>query len=87
MANLYNRDHNGYIPSTIEATSAERLTTIFRNRYGTFSDAEQENITIFARNADEFMRHNMIPSWEMGTIVIDNLRGEPSIRARRWRMT
>ena len=52
-----------------------------------FSDMEGENVVIFARNADKFMRQNLVPSLEMGMIVIHNLKGEPYIRARRWRET
>ena len=33
------------------------------------------------------MRQNLIPSLEMGMIVIHNLKGEPYIRAKRWRDT
>ena len=65
----------------------EKFAKQFRSRYGTFSDAEGENIVIFARNADNFMTQNLILSLEMGMIVIYNIKGEPYIRAKRWRDT
>ena len=88
MANIINnQDLNGHISSAAEAGSVEKLAKHFRSRYGTFSDAEGENIVIFAKNADTFMTQNLIPSLEMGAIVIQNLRREPYIRAKRWRDT
>ena len=84
MANIINnQDLNGHISSAAEAGSVEKLAKHFRSRYGTFSDAEGENIVIFARNADNFMRQHLIPSLEMGMIIIYNLKGEPYIRAKR----
>ena len=88
MANIINnQDPNRHIPSAAETGSVEKLAKQFKSRYGTFSDAEGENIVIFARNADNFMTQNLIPSLEMGMIVIYNLKGEPYIRAKRWRDT
>ena len=88
MANIINnQDLNRHIPSAAETGSVEKLAKQFKSRYGTFSDAEGENIVIFARNADNFMTQNLIPSLEMGMIVIYNLKGEPYIRAKRWRDT
>ena len=88
MANIINdQDLQGHISRATEMGSVENLAKLFRNRYGTFSDAEGENIAIFAKNADNFMTQNRIPSLEMGTIVVQNLRKEPYIRAIRWRDT
>ena len=88
MANIINdQDLQGHISRATEMGSVENLAKLFRNRYGTFSDAEGENIAIFAKNADNFMTQNMIPSLEMGTIIVQNLRKEPYIRAKRWRDT
>ena len=88
MANIINdQDLQGHISPATKMGSIENLAKLFRNRYGTFSDAEGENITIFAKNADDFMTQNMIPSLEMGTIVVQNLRKEPYTRAKRWRDT
>ena len=87
MNNLNNQDPNRHIPSAAETGSVDKFARQFRKRHGTFSDAEGENIVIFARNADNFMRQNLIPSLEMGMIVIHNLKGEPYIRAKRWRDT
>ena len=88
MANIINnQDPNRHIPSAAETGSVEKLAKQFKGRYGTFSDAEGENIVIFARNADNFMTQNLIPSLEMGMIIIHNLKGEPYIRAKRWRDT
>jgi hypothetical protein len=87
MANINNQDPNRHIPSAAETGSVDKLAKQFRSRHGTFSDAEGENIVIFTRNADNFMRQNLIPSLEMGMIVIHNLKGEPYIRAKRWRDT
>ena len=84
---INNQDPNRHIPSAAETGSVEKLAKQFKSRYGTFSDAEGENIVIFARNADNFMTQNLIPSLEMGMIVIYNLKGEPYIRAKRWRDT
>jgi hypothetical protein len=84
---IQNQDPNRHIPSAAETGSVEKFAKQFRSRYGTFSDAEGENIVIFARNADNFMTQNLIPSLEMGMIVIYNLKGEPYIRAKRWRDT
>ena len=87
MANIINdQDLQGHISPATKMGSIENLAKLFRNRYGTFSDAEGENITIFAKNADNFMTQNMIPSLEMGTIVVQNLRKEPYIRAKRWQV-
>ena len=88
MANIINdQDLQGHISPATKMGSVENLAKLFRNRYGTFSDAEGENIAIFAKNADNFMTQNMIPSLEMGTIIVQNLRKEPYIRAKRWRDT
>ena len=87
MNNLNNQDPNRHIPSAAETGSVDKFAKQFRKRHGTFSDAEGENIVIFARNADNFMRQHLIPSLEMGMIVIHNLKGEPYIRSKRWRDT
>ena len=88
MANIINnQDPNRHVPSAAETGSVEKLAKQFKGRYGTFSDAEGENIVIFARNADNFMTQNLIPSLEMGMIIAYNLKGEPYIRAKRWRDT
>ena len=84
MNNLNAQDPNRHIPSAAETGSVDKFARQFRKRHGTFSDAEGENIVIFARNTDNFMRQNLIPSLEMGMIVIHNLKGEPYIRAKRW---
>ena len=87
---INNQDLHGHISSAhraIRMGSIDKLARLFRNRYGTFSDAEGENIIIFAKNADNFMTQNMIPSLEMGAIVTQNLRKEPYTRAKRWRDT
>ena len=68
-----NPDANRHIPTG----SVEKLAKTFKNLYGTFSDLEGENIVLFARNADEFMRQSLIPSLEMGMIIITCLKGEP----------
>ena len=86
MANIQ-PDPNRHVPPGIETGSVEKLAKSFKDQYGTFSDMERENIAIFARNADKFMRRNLTHSLEMGMIVIHNLKGEPYIRARRWRDT
>ena len=78
-------DPNRHIPPEIEMSSIGKLTKSFKTQYGTFSDQEDEDIVIFARNADEFMRRNLTPSLEMGWIIIYNLKGEPYMRAMRWR--
>ena len=80
-------DPNRHIPSDIKTGSVEKLAKTFKGQYGTFSDMDRKNIVIFARNADKFMRQYLVPSLEMGMIVINNLKGEPYIRARRWRDT
>ena len=80
-------DPNRHMPPGIEIGSVEKLAKLFKDQYGTLSDMEGENIVIFARNADKFMRRNLTHSLEMGMIVIHNLKGEPYIRARRWRDT
>ena len=82
MNNLNAQDPNRHIPSAAETGLVDKFARQF-----TFLDAEGENIVIFARNADNFMRQNLIPSLEMGMIVIHNLKGEPYIRAKRWRDT
>ena len=82
-----NQELHGHISPAIRMGSIDKLAKLFRNRYGTFSDAEGENIVIFAKNADNFMMQNMIPSLEMGAIITQNLRKEPYIRAKRWRDT
>ena len=88
MANIINnQDPQGHISSAAKMGSIDNLAKLFRNRYGAFSDAEGENIVIFAKNADTFMTQNMIPSLEMGTIILRNLKKEPLIRAKRWRDT
>jgi hypothetical protein len=87
MNNLNNQDPNRHIPSAAETGSVDKFAKQFRVRHGTFSDAEGENIVIFARNADKFMRQHLIPSLEMGMIIIYNLKGEPYTRAKRWRDT
>ena len=74
MALINNQDPNRHIPSTVETGSVDKFAKQFRSRHGTFSDAEGENI--FAKHADNFMRQNLIPSLEMGMIVIHNLKGE-----------
>ena len=66
-------DPNRHIPPGIETGSIETLAKSFKTQYGTFSDQEGENIVIFARNADKFMRRNLTPSLEMGMIIIHNL--------------
>ena len=86
MANIQ-PDPNRHVPPGIETGSVEKLAKSFKDQYGTFSDMERENIAIFARNADKFMSRNLTPSLEMGMIIIHNLKGEPYIRARRWRDT
>ena len=48
---------------------------------------EGKNIVIFAKNANKFMKQNLVPPLEMGMIVINSLKGEPYILARRWRET
>ena len=78
---------NRNLPAEVETGSVEKLAKSFKTQYGSFSDGEGENIVIFAKNADKFMRRNLTPSLEMGMIVIHNLKGEPYIRARRWRDT
>ena len=87
MNNLNAQDPNRHIPSAAETGSVDKFARQFMKRHSTFSDAKGENIVIFARNADNFMRQNLIPSLEMGMIVIHNLKGEPYIRAKRWRDT
>ena len=87
MNNQNAQDPNRHAPSAAETGSVDKFAKQFRKRHGTFSDAEGENIVIFARNADNFMRQNLIPSLEMGMIIIYNLKGEPYIRAKRWRDT
>ena len=82
-----NQNPNQHAPTAAETGSVDKYAKQFRARHGTFSDTEGENIVIFARNADNFMRQNLIPSLEMGMIVIHNLKGEPYIRAKRWRDT
>ena len=83
MNNLNAQDPNRHIPSAAETGSVDKFARQFMKRHSTFSDAKGENIVIFARNADNFMRQNLIPSLEMGMIVIHNLKGEPYIRAKR----
>ena len=56
---------------------------MFKNLYGTFSDLEGENIVLFARNADKYMRQSLISSLEMAMIVITCLKGKPYVRACR----
>ena len=87
MNNLNNQDPNRHIPSAAETGLVDKFAKQFRSRHVTFSDAEGENIVIFARNADNFMRQHLIPSLEMGMIIIHNLKGEPYTRAKRWRDT
>ena len=87
MNNLNNQDPNRHIPSAAETGSVDKFAKQFRVRHGTFSDAEGKNIVIFARNADKFMRQHLIPSLEMGMVIIYNLKGEPYTRAKRWRDT
>ena len=82
MANIHNQDPNRHIPSAAEMGSVDKSAKQFRSRHGTFSKAKGENIVIFTRNADNFMRQNLIPSLEMGMIVIFNLKGEPYIRPK-----
>ena len=82
-----NQDLHGHISPAIRVESIDKLAELFRYRYGTFSDAEEENIVIFAKNADNFMTQNVIPSLEMGAIITQNLRKEPYIRAKRWQDT
>ena len=78
---------NRNVPPGIEIGSVEKLAKLFKAQYGSFSDGEDENITTFARNADKFMSRSWTPSLEMGMIIIHNLKGEPYIRAKRWRDT
>ena len=59
----------------------------WQKRHMTYYRVAGENIVIFTRNADKFMKQNLVPSLDMGMIVIPNLKGEPYIRARRWRDT
>jgi hypothetical protein len=68
----------------VEFGTVERLAKTFRNLHGTFSDLEGENIVLFAKNVDKYQLQSLIPSLEMGMIVITCLQGEPYIRARRW---
>ena len=75
------------VPPGIEVGSVEGLAKLFKAQYGSFSDGEDENITTFAENADKFMSRSWIPSLEMGMVIIHNLKGEPYIRAKRWRDT
>jgi hypothetical protein len=82
MAN--NTDPNKHIPAGVEFGTVERLEKTFRNLHGTFSDLEGENIVLFAKNVDKYKLQSLIPSLEMGMIVITCLQGEPYIRARRW---
>jgi hypothetical protein len=82
MAN--NADPNKHIPTGVEFGTVERLAKTFRNLYGTFSDLEWENIVLFAKNVDKYKLQSLIPSLEMGMIVITCLQGKPYIRARRW---
>ena len=82
MAN--NTDPNKHIPPGVEFGTVERLAKTFRNLHGTFSDLEGENIVLFAKNVDKYQLQSLIPSLEMGMIVITCLQGEPYIRARRW---
>ena len=65
----------------------EKLAKTFRNLYGTFSDQDGENIVLFAKNVDKYMQQSLIPSLEMGMIVITCLKGTPYVRARRWMET
>ena len=82
MAN--NTDPNKHIPPGVEFGTVERLAKTFRNLHGTFSDLEGENIVLFAKNVDKYQLQSLIPSLEMGMIVITCLQEEPYIRARRW---
>ena len=73
-----------HMPAGVKFGSVEKLAKIFRNLYRTFSDLEGENIVLFARNANKYMRQSLIPSLEMGMVIITCLKGEPYLRARRW---
>jgi hypothetical protein len=79
-----NPDPNRHIPTGVEFGSVEKLAKTFKNLYGTFSNLEGENIVLFAKNVDKYKLQSLIPSLEMGMIVITCLQGEPYIRARRW---
>ena len=68
----------------MEFGTIEKLAKTFKNLHGTFSDLEGENIVLFARNVDKYQKQSLIPSLEMGMVVVTCLEGEPYIRARRW---
>ena len=57
-----NPNANRHIPTGVEFGSVEKLAKTFKNLYGTFSDQEGENIVLFARNADKYMRQSLIAS-------------------------
>ena len=78
-------DFDKQTPLEAHISLVDKLTESFKTQCGTFSDQEDEDIVKFAKDADEFMRLNLTPSLEMGSIVLSNLEGEPYIRAIRWR--
>ena len=55
----------------------------FLTQYGTFEDKPSQNIVRWLRKADKYKNTHMIPSLEMGSIVIHCIRGEPAIKVKR----
>ena len=63
--------------------TVEKHKINFLAQYGTFEDKPSQNIVRWLRKADKYKNSHMIPSLEMGSIIIHCIRGEPAIKVKR----
>ena len=63
--------------------TVEKHKINFLAQYGTFEDKPSQNIVRWLRKADKYQNSHMIPSLEMGSIIIHCIRGEPAIKVKR----
>ena len=63
--------------------TVEKHKINFLSQYGTFEDKPSQNIVRWLRKADKYKNSHMIPSLEMGSIIIHCIRGEPAVKVKR----
>ena len=63
--------------------TVEKHKINFLAQYGTFEDKPSQNIVRWLRKADKYKNSHMIPSLEMGSIIIHCIRGEPAVKVKR----
>ena len=80
MNNQAPTDSKALGPETI---TVERHKTNFVSLHSTFEDKPSQNITRWLFHADAYCLAHMIPSLEMGSIIIHSVRGEPARKIRR----